>query len=117
MASRYLTVAKLVRSNRSSTMATSPFSGHHHSFSSSGAPDYHTRSQPSQGRVLQIIYLAQMNHPILTQGPDATCNAMEYEREAIIKVDIHGIGKEGLDIEVKKNVIHIEGKAEKEGLV
>ncbi|XP_059643549.1 heat shock 22 kDa protein, mitochondrial-like [Cornus florida] len=114
MASRYLTVAKLFRSNWSFTVAASPFAGHHHSFSSSGDSDYHTRSQPSRGRALKLTMLAQMKHPFLNKGIDSMCQAIEYEREAIVKVDMPGIAKEGLDIKVKKLAIHIEGKAEKE---
>ncbi|XP_059642933.1 heat shock 22 kDa protein, mitochondrial-like [Cornus florida] len=114
MASRFLTVAKLFRSNRSFTVAASPFAGHHHSFSSSGDSDYHTRSQPSRGSALKMTMIARMKHPFLNKGMDSMCQATEYERESIVKIDMPGIAKEGLDIKVKKLAIHIEGKTQKE---
>ncbi|XP_059643864.1 small heat shock protein, chloroplastic-like [Cornus florida] len=55
-----------------------------------------------------------MRHPIMTQGREAMCNAEEYQSEAIVRIDMPGIGKDGLDIQIKGDSIHIVGKAEKE---
>ncbi|XP_059641737.1 24.1 kDa heat shock protein, mitochondrial-like [Cornus florida] len=104
MASRCLTVAKLLlRSNQSLTAAASTIAGRH-TFS----------SQSSRGKAVQVTLMGRMEHPFLSLGVGALCNINEYEREVIVMVDMPGIGKEGLEIKIKKNSIHIRGKAERE---
>ncbi|XP_059644944.1 heat shock 22 kDa protein, mitochondrial-like [Cornus florida] len=63
---------------------------------------------------LRMTVIAPMKHPFLNQGFCTMCNVIEYQREAIVRIDMPGIGKEGLDVNVKKNSIHIEGKTKKE---
>ncbi|XP_059644594.1 23.5 kDa heat shock protein, mitochondrial-like [Cornus florida] len=113
MASKILTVAQiLLRSSRSWTASASPVAGRYNSFCSSAAPSDHTQSQCSRGRALQSSLMGRMTHPFLIQGLRAMGNVEEYEAEAIVKVDMPGIGKDGLDVKVKNNEIHIKGKSE-----